>query len=45
MRDLQVAGALERLEAGERLLPGLSAPWTDLECTDLRGALCEGPPG
>jgi len=24
--------------------PGLTAPWADLECTDTRGALCEGPP-
>jgi hypothetical protein len=25
--------------------PGLSAPWADLACIELRGALCEGPPG
>jgi hypothetical protein len=33
------------LPAGTAVLPGLSAPWADLACTELRGALCEGPPG
>lgn len=26
-------------------LPDRNAPWADLECTQLLGALCEGPPG
>jgi hypothetical protein len=33
------------LPAGMGVSPGLTAPWADLACTELRGALCEGPPG
>jgi hypothetical protein len=32
------------LPAGTGVSPGLSAPWADLACIELRGALCEGPP-
>ncbi|MEO8177640.1 MAG: C-type lectin domain-containing protein [Deltaproteobacteria bacterium] len=32
------------LPAGAAVSPGLTAPWADLSCTELRGALCEGPP-
>jgi hypothetical protein len=32
------------LPAGTAVSPGLTAPWADLLCSELRGALCEGPP-